>query len=135
MVVLPGNIRTKLLALDAAQNALARSSIFDRAIIFWRGTSGHEYVHTVYSLTGCPAIQPAVILLVRNQDNGRRSVLRVMSVEKGVPSLNLAEIRQAGAAAGANEVHVHFASGHFHARLSAMIDLQMQHGAANPVGL
>jgi hypothetical protein len=74
---------------------------------FWRGASGRRYVHTVYSLIECPPVPQATYLLVRREGDGNCRVLHIASGESGAPTLNLARIRQHGAALGANEVHVH----------------------------
>jgi hypothetical protein len=74
----------------------------------WRGASGNGYPHRVYSLIACPPLPAASYLLVRRDDLGRRTVLRVGLGRSDVPTLNLAQVRQRGAQLGANEVHVHF---------------------------
>ncbi|MFT5509182.1 MAG: hypothetical protein ACI89J_002263 [Hyphomicrobiaceae bacterium] len=121
--------------VDQARIALRRGSPIDCAIMFWQGTSGHAYVHSIYTLAGCPEIPPACVLLVhRPEYGGPRAVLKVMRVEKEAPSLNLAEIRQHGARLGANEVHLHFAAGDRLARSTATFDLATRHGGINIVG-
>mgnify|MGYP005850707447 CR=1 FL=1 len=75
---------------------------------FWTGASGERYVHSVFSLIGCPELPGTVYLLVRRDHNGRRRVLRIARTVHEAASLNLAEIRHRGAQLGANEVHVHF---------------------------
>ena len=108
-------------------------SPFDSAITFWLGTSGHAYVHSVYALAGCPQVPPASVILARRQD--RSSIaLKVMHVEHEAPSLNLADIRRHGAALGATEVHLHFASGDAVARKTASFDLATRHGDIEVVG-
>jgi hypothetical protein len=102
-------------------------SLFDSAIVFWRGTSGHAYVHTVYTLAGCPPLPPASVLLVDNQGGTRRVILDVIGVGHAAPSLNLAEVRQRGAQLGANEVHVHFADLDVRARHTAVADLRTRY--------
>jgi hypothetical protein len=102
-------------------------SLFDSAIIFWRGTSGHAYVHTVYTLVGCPPLPPASVLLVDRKDDGGRVILDVIGVGHAVPSLNLAQVRQRGAQLGANEVHVHFADLDVRARQTAVADLRTRY--------
>ena len=121
-------------ALESTRAALRPEHLFDSAIVFWRGTSGHEYVHTIYALVGCPEVPPGSVMLVRKNDCGRRLVLAVMCVDSDEPSLNLAEIRQAGARLGANEVHLHFAIGNRFARHTAAMDLRTQHGPLEVVG-
>jgi hypothetical protein len=73
----------------------------------WRGASGRDYVHYVYSLIECPPLPTAGYVLVRRDEHGRCRPLRVGIGQSGAPTLNLAQVRQRGAQAGANEVHVH----------------------------
>jgi hypothetical protein len=72
----------------------------------WRGASGRLYAHHVYTLIECPPLPPTGYVLVRRDAEGRRTPLRIGVGSSDAPTLNLAEIRQRGAAAGANEVHV-----------------------------
>jgi hypothetical protein len=72
----------------------------------WRGASGRLYAHHIYTLIECPPLPPAGYVLVRRDSEGRRTPLRIGIGTSDAPSLNLAEIRQRGAMAGANEVHV-----------------------------
>lgn len=72
----------------------------------WRGASGAPYIHTVSTLLFCPEMPESTYLLVRREVDGSARVLRVGSLENQAWSLNLAQIRQVGAALGANEVHI-----------------------------
>ncbi len=74
---------------------------------FWTGASGKRYVHTVYSLFDCPAVESANYVLVRREGVTKRTVLAIGRLTNACASLNLAEIRQRGATIGADEVHVH----------------------------
>ena len=74
---------------------------------FWTGASGKRYVHTVYSLFDCPAVETANYVLVRREGVTKRTVLAIGRLTNESASLNLAEIRQRGATIGADEVHVH----------------------------
>ena len=74
---------------------------------FWTGASGKRYVHTVYGLFDCPTLEDANYILVRRGDRATRFVLAIGRLSNNCPSENLAEIRQHGAALGADEVHVH----------------------------
>lgn len=122
--------------VEPAIAAARQRNCFDGAIRFWRGTSGHAYVHTVYSLRSCPAIPPASALLVRNLGQGQGLlVLKVLCLDDIAPSLNLAQIRHVGSNLGANEVHLHFAAGDQDALQTAAFDLAMQHENADIVGL
>jgi len=73
----------------------------------WQGASGHDYAHHVYSLIDCPPLPRATYILVRRDAQGRCHALRIGMGRSEAPTLNLAEVRQKGAQAGANEVHVH----------------------------
>jgi hypothetical protein len=72
----------------------------------WCGASGRRYTHHVFGLIECPPLPPAGYVLVRRDEQGRRTPLRVGVATSNAPTLNLAEIRQRSAQAGANEVHV-----------------------------
>ena len=128
----PGELASSA-GLERTRGALRWQSPFDSAITFWLGTSGHAYVHSVYSLTGCPEVPPASIILVRRQSR-LPVALKVMHLEHDAPSLNLADIRRQGAALGANEVHLHFANGDAAARKTASFDLATRHGDIEVVG-
>ena len=73
----------------------------------WRGASGRQYAHGVFSLIECPPLPRAAYVLVRREADGRRRALHIASGQSDAPTLNLARIRQRGAMLGANEVHVH----------------------------
>jgi hypothetical protein len=75
-------------------------------IHFWRGTSGRRHLFSVYSLLDCPPLPPAVYLLVRREADGRREILATGHVDAVHAPSNLATLRQLGAQAEANEVHV-----------------------------
>ena len=72
----------------------------------WRGASGTLYVHSVTSLLFCPEMAQATYILLHRDGDGTARMLRVGCLENTAPSLNLATIRQLGAALGANEVHI-----------------------------
>src|SRR5215510_11037456 len=46
---------------------------FDQVFHYWRGASGRRYLHSVYTLIGCPALPRANYILVRRHDNGSRT--------------------------------------------------------------
>lgn len=116
------------------QRPRPRIDLTETAFVFWRGTSGLHYAHTVYTLTGCPPLPPASVMLVERSADGFRRICQVLTVDDRAPTLNLATIRQRGAALGANEVHVHFAAGIAEARITAAMDLGVQYGSFNVVG-
>jgi hypothetical protein len=74
----------------------------------WRGASGRDYAHNVYSLIECPPLPRASYVLARRDADGRCVALHVGLGTSGAPTLNLAQVRRQGAQAGANEVHVHY---------------------------
>jgi hypothetical protein len=80
---------------------------FQRAFHYWRGASGKRYLHSVYSLVGCPVIPQANYILVRREDDGSRTPLLIGQTTEDTLSLNLASLRHEGAKRGANEVHIH----------------------------
>jgi hypothetical protein len=94
---------------------------------FWFGASGRRYVHSVFSLIGCPELPRANYMLVRCDADGRRTVLRIGRTLHAAASLNLAEIRHRGAKLGANEVHVHFLPGTEQQRRAIETDLRAGH--------
>jgi hypothetical protein len=94
---------------------------------FWGGASGQQYVHSVFSLIGCPEVPASNYILARRHADGQLTVLRIGRVEHSAPSLNLAEIRHRGAKLGANEVHVHFLAGSQGQRRSIETDLRVAH--------
>jgi hypothetical protein len=73
----------------------------------WHGASGRAYAHEVYSLIECPPLPASGYILVRRDGDGPCRALRVGVAESDAPTLNLASLRQGGAQAGANEVHVY----------------------------
>lgn len=94
---------------------------------FWAGASGERYVHSVFSLIGCPELPNAVYVLLRTDSYGRRKVLRIGRTEHDAPSLNLAEVRHRGAKLGANEVHVHLLADSQYRRREIETDLRLAH--------
>ena len=47
-------------------------SAFSQAFHYWRGASGRRYLHSVYTLVGCPALPQANYILVRRHEDGTR---------------------------------------------------------------
>jgi hypothetical protein len=95
-----------------------------QAFQFWCGSSGQQYVHSVFGLIGCPELPRVNYLLIRREASGRYKILHVGRTEHEAASLNLAEIRHRGAKLGANEVHVHFLAGDQRERRSVERDLR-----------
>lgn len=117
------------------QRLMMRSdALIDSAIVFWRGTSGHAYVHTAYALFSCPPMPRASVLFVRRAANGERRALATICVEDASPTLNLARVRHLGARLRANEIHLHFSGASRSARSSAAADLGIRHCGSEPVG-
>lgn len=97
---------------------------------FWTGASGKRYVHTVYNLLECPALPAGNYVLVRREQNGRRTVLAIGRVSSAAHSLNLAAIRQRGAELGADEVHVHLLANT--AKQSKLVEFDIRGGQIKP---
>lgn len=126
------NARKAQSRIGPVAGELAR--LLESAIVFWRGTSGHAYVHTVYTLAGCPPLPPASIMLVKSSAGARREILDVIGVVHAAPTLNLAEVRRRGAELGADEVHVHFANSDDQARQTAIADLRTRYAGQAAIG-
>lgn len=73
---------------------------------FWRGASGHRYLHAAYALLACPDLPASNFVLVRRETDQSMAVVMVGSVSRASMSANLATIRQTAAQLGANEVHI-----------------------------
>ena len=89
----------------------------------WRGASGRQYAHSVYSLIECPPLPQATFVLVRSA-GGLREPLHVGVAGSTSATLNLAQIRHRGAQLGANEVHVYFHARALATRSLAVYDLR-----------
>jgi hypothetical protein len=100
---------------------------FDQAFHYWRGASGRRYLHSVYSLVGCPALPQANFILVRRRDDGSREALAFGNTKDDAMSLNLARLRHEGAKIGANEVHIHLLADTDRARAYVEADLTAAH--------
>ncbi len=100
--------RSRRSAAQPAPVSLGLAVGMPSRIHFWRGASGQRHLHTVYSLIECPALPKVGYLLVRRESDGARNVVYIGCGDSDAPSLNLAKVRQTGAALGANEVHVNF---------------------------
>lgn len=102
---------------------ICAEAAFDQAFHYWRGASGRRYLHSVYSLVGCPALPQANFILVRRHDDGRREALAFGNTKDDAMSLNLAHLRHEGAKIGANEVHIHLLADTDRARRFVEADL------------
>jgi hypothetical protein len=100
---------------------------FDQAFHYWRGASGRRYLHSVYTLVGCPAIPQANYILVRRYDDGTRAALAFGQTRDDAMTLNLAHLRHEGAKIGANEVHIHLLAENGDARALVEADLVAAH--------
>lgn len=100
---------------------------FAQAFHYWRGASGRRYLHSVYSLIGCPALPRANYILVRRYDDGTRAALAFGQTRDETASLNLAHLRHQGAKCGANEVHIHLLAKTAQARAQVEDDLIAAH--------
>ncbi len=100
---------------------------FAQAFHYWRGASGRRYLHSVYSLIGCPALPQANYILVRRHEDGRREALAFGQTKDDTATLNLAHLRHEGAKRGANEVHIHLLAETGEARHQVEADLAEAH--------
>ena len=100
---------------------------FDQAFHYWRGASGNRYLHSVYTLIGCPALPRANYILVRRYDDGSRVALSFGQTKDEAVSLNLAHLRHEGAKIGANEVHIHLLAETAEDRAEVEADLTAAH--------
>ena len=100
---------------------------FDQAFLYWRGASGRRYLHSVYTLIGCPALPRANYILVRRRDDGTRSPLALGQTKDDSITLNLAHLRHRGAKLGANEVHIHLLAETLEERANVEGDLTEAH--------
>jgi hypothetical protein len=100
---------------------------FAQAFHYWRGASGRRYLHSVYSLVGCPALPRANYILVRRFDDGTRAALAFGQTKDDAVTLNLAHLRHEGAKCGANEVHIHLLAENGDARALVEADLVSAH--------
>ena len=106
---------------------ICSEAAFAQAFHYWRGASGRRYLHSVYSLIGCPALPRANYILVRRYEDGTRSALAFGQTRDSTATLNLAHLRHEGAKCGANEVHIHLLAEGADARASVEADLIAAH--------
>lgn len=90
----------------------------------WRGASGRQYTHSVYSLIECPPLSQATFILVRSGAGGWRQPLHVGVASDSSATFNLAQVRHRGAQLGANEVHVYVHARSDSGRCLATYDLR-----------
>jgi len=102
-------------------------AVFDQAFHYWRGASGRRYLHSVYTLIGCPALPRGNYILVRRYDNGIRVGLAFGQTKDDADTLNLAHLRHQGAKIGANEVHIHLLAETAEDRAQVEVDLTAAH--------
>jgi hypothetical protein len=100
---------------------------FAQAFHYWRGASGRRYLHSVYTLIGCPALPRANYILVRHYEDGSRVALSFGQTKDDAVTLNLAHLRHEGAKIGANEVHIHLLAESADERLLVEADLAAAH--------
>ncbi|MFD0986008.1 hypothetical protein [Methyloligella solikamskensis] len=108
---------------------------FRQAFHYWRGASGQRYLHSVYSLIGCPALPQANYILVRRDEDGSRTPLAIGATTGDTSSLNLADLRHRGAQLGANEVHIHLLAETDAEREEVCDDLRATQEQSEPVAV
>lgn len=100
---------------------------FAQAFHYWRGASGRRYLHSVYTLIGCPILPQANSILVRRHEDGTRVALAFGQTKDDAISLNLGHLRHQGAKHGANEVHIHLLAETAEERSMVEADLSAAH--------
>jgi hypothetical protein len=100
---------------------------FAQAFHYWRGASGRRYLHSVYTLIGCPTLTQTNSILVRRHEDGTRVALAFGHTRDEAVSLNLAHLRHQGAKHGANEVHIHLLAETAEERSMVEADLSAAH--------
>jgi hypothetical protein len=93
-------------ALGAADEPalVCSEAAFAQAFHYWRGASGRRYLHSVYTLVGCPAHPRAKYILDSRYDDGTRVALSFGQTKDDAISLNLAHLRHQ-VQLGANEAY------------------------------
>lgn len=92
--------------------------------LFWTGSSGARYVHTIYPLFDCPPLDCANYILVKRHSGGRRTVVSIGRAAQDGATGSLADVRRHAADLGANEVHVHLLAGSATASRAIETDLK-----------
>jgi hypothetical protein len=100
---------------------------FAEAFHYWRGASGRRYLHSVYTLIGCPALPQANSILVRRHEDGTRVAVAFGQTKHDAISLNSAHLRHQCAKHGANEVHIHLLAETAEERSMVEADLSAAH--------
>jgi hypothetical protein len=106
---------------------ICSEAAFAQAFHYWRVASGRRYLHSDYTLIGCPALPQANYILVHRYDDGTRVALAFGQTKADAATLNLAHLRHEGAKIGANEVHIHLLAEHEEARAEVEADLVAAH--------
>lgn len=105
---------------------------FAQAFHYWRGASGRRYLHSVYTLVGCPALPQANYILVQRRADGAREALAFGNTKDDAISLNLAHLRHEAAKRGANEIHIHLLADTAHDRALVEADLTAAQAQRQP---
>lgn len=106
-----------------------------QAYHYWRGGTGKRYLHSVYTLIGCPSMPRANYILVRRNAEDRREPLAIGQTRDEAASLNLAHIRHMGAKLGANEVHIHLLADGYGQRARVEMDLETGQASRLPLAV
>lgn len=102
---------------------------------YWRGGTGKRYLHSVYTLIGCPSLPRANYILVKRNADGTREPLAIGQTRDEAASLNLAHIRHHGAKLGANEVHIHLLADGYGQRARVEMDLEAGQAGRLPLAV
>jgi len=86
-------------------------SSFDDRFWYWRGASGRDYIHSIYSVGACPPLTGALCVAVKRRGSAR------VAVAVGTYPLSLRT-------GEADEVHVHLLARSETERREALADLR-----------
>ncbi|MEG6507868.1 hypothetical protein V6C03_02690 [Methyloligella sp. 2.7D] len=128
MFMIASNTETEISGPGDEPALICSEDAFRQAFHYWRGASGSRYLHSVYSLVGCPAMPQVNYILVRRESDGSRTPLAIGETTDEAVSLNLAALRHKGAKLGANEVHIHLLAETAEARRAVKDDLIASRG-------
>lgn len=111
---------------EPSGNAPARVSLdrpIGRDFHYWAGASGKAYLHTVFGIGECPAIDNAVFVAVSRERDGRRRAVAAGIFDPFRSGRDIAAASQLGA----SEIHLHLLAETPAARRAALDDIRLRH--------
>lgn len=107
--------------------ALPEDLGFGERFWYWRGHSGHSYIHSIYARESCPPLPGAVFVAVRRTPSGRvpLSVGRFPLALDGLRAFN-------PAVPACDELHVHLLARDDDGARGVMADLEAELTADEP---